>query len=380
MILNQFMKVLLCIDSLGPGGAQRQMVLLALELKKKGFYVDFFVYHRIDFFKSVLISNNINIIYIEKRNRIGLNILFGLRKVLINGKYDFAVSYLQTPNIYLTIASKLSSASTKIITSERATTNIGKGILSRVKYWCHLQSYAIVYNSFHEKNNWTQNFNALKKNSVTIYNGVDTAYFKPADENHTRTRKIIGVGTIKPDKNIHTFIKAIKILKDSGYTIEVNWYGKFNLSKEEKEYQEKLFELIDGFEIGDLWKWCEPSKEINKIMIQYDLMVLPSVREGLPNVVCEALACGLPVIVSNILDHPILVKEGVRGYLFEPNDPEELSLKIRKFYSLDSPSYNSMKKNCRLFAEKELNINNFINKYVSLFNGKKSELIASQSF
>jgi len=51
-------------------------------------------------------------------------------------------------------------------------------------------------------------------------------------------------------------------------------------------------------------------------MVEHDAFVHPSFYEGMPNVVCEALAAGLPVLVSDVCDHPLLVEKGVQGFLF----------------------------------------------------------------
>jgi len=77
-------------------------------------------------------------------------------------------------------------------------------------------------------------------------------------------------------------------------------------------------------------------KDINEIMSVIDLFVLPSLTEGLPNVVLEAFASKKPVVATNVGGVPELITDGISGILVEPSKPEDLSDAILKFY--DDPS------------------------------------------
>ncbi len=63
---------------------------------------------------------------------------------------------------------------------------------------------------------------------------------------------------------------------------------------------------------------------IPEILSLTDIFVLPSLREGLPLTILEAMACGKPVIATNVGGVPEVVKDGVSGILVSPKDPEAL--------------------------------------------------------
>ena len=77
-------------------------------------------------------------------------------------------------------------------------------------------------------------------------------------------------------------------------------------------------------------------KDIPELMRAHDALIHPSLSEGQSNVVNEALSSGLPILAGKIADHPSLIEDGVRGFLFDPNSPEEIASAILKYKNLDT--------------------------------------------
>jgi glycosyltransferase involved in cell wall biosynthesis len=68
--------------------------------------------------------------------------------------------------------------------------------------------------------------------------------------------------------------------------------------------------------------------DIPNVMMESDILVLPSFREGTPLVIIEAMAAGLPVIATNIAGIPELIDDTKTGYLIEPGDPDTLASRV----------------------------------------------------
>jgi len=73
-----------------------------------------------------------------------------------------------------------------------------------------------------------------------------------------------------------------------------------------------------------------PHEEIPLWMNASDVLCLPSLNEGLPNVALEAIACGLPVVASRVGGVPEIVREGVNGFLVPPSDSNALAEALRR--------------------------------------------------
>jgi glycosyltransferase involved in cell wall biosynthesis len=120
---------------------------------------------------------------------------------------------------------------------------------------------------------------------------------------------------------------------------------------------------INRLGLSEQWQWLDQRTDVVALLHQHDVLVHPSYGEGLPNVVCEAMACGRPVIVSDTLDHPHLVKNGVNGFLFDWQDPADLAQKIKAFSDLSRDERHRMGEMGRDFAEKNLSLDRFISDF-----------------
>ena len=64
-------------------------------------------------------------------------------------------------------------------------------------------------------------------------------------------------------------------------------------------------------------------------MIAADIFVLPSLSEGFPMVILEAMASGLPIVTTKVGGLPEIVLDGENGFIARPEDPEEIARKVQ---------------------------------------------------
>ncbi|MDZ4329467.1 MAG: glycosyltransferase, partial [Flavobacterium sp.] len=209
------MKVLCVIDSLGSGGAQRQLVNLAIGFKEKGHEVSFLVYHNINFFQGQLDEAQIQIHYVIEANY--LKRLLKIRKFLRDGNQDAVLSFLEASNFMCEIAS-LPYRKWKLIVGERnSNPNILKSFKLRAYRWFHLFTDYIVANS-QENINIVSKINPIlsKKKLRVIYNKVDVNLFSPVlnFKNENKLLNVIVLAGYRKQKNIEGLINGVNHLND----------------------------------------------------------------------------------------------------------------------------------------------------------------------
>jgi len=357
-------KILIVIDSLGSGGAQKQAITLGIGLKKSGVEVSFFVYKKSDFFRKILDEHNIKIYFEKKNGKLGFNVIFNLFKIVRRENISHIISFLDTPNFYSSTV-KFFNRGIKLIISYRSTTHFDStnNTSLRLKKWCNNQADYIVSNSYHERDNWLIKFPELSEKWNVIYNGVSDSEFSP-DSSIIRNDHFLVVGSVGPWKNGLAIIEAISILRNKGIIINLKWFGKKIALLQ--GYIKQMENLIKKENLEDQWEWYKPSNQISAQYKKCKALILASKTEGLPNVVCEALMCGTPCIVSDVLDHPKLIISEKNGYLFNPDDPETLAMKIEKMNTLSDSAYTEMSKNAHTNSSILFNVESYINNFQKL--------------
>ncbi len=136
---------------------------------------------------------------------------------------------------------------------------------------------------------------------------------------------------------------------------------------ERLQYLNEMNRTIEKYGLIDQWTWLNQRSDIVDQLHGHDVLVHPSYGEGLPNVVCEALSCARPVILSNTLDHTQLVQDGKNGFLFNYQEPIDLADKIKMFVNLSMDDRRKMGQNGRSYAETNLSKERLADDYEKLF-------------
>lgn len=362
------LKLLLVIDNLGSGGAQNQLTLLAVELKKRGYDVSVFTYYPQDFFKPRLTAADVPHIASQKSGKLGLSVVKHLVRLFNANHYDVVLSFLDTPNFYTSLAAKFAQKKPKLIASYRSKSNIDDmpRLKRKQKEWVNKRGVAMVANSHHERERWQKAYPATSAKWHTIYNAVDRNKFKP-NTSASKSDSFLVIGSIGPAKNGLLLIEALHLLKQQGVIIPLTWIGqKVTHIAARKTYLEAMENKIAAYDLSDQWTWKAPTEAIEKEYNRYKALILASKREGLPNVVCEALCCGLPCLVSNVLDHPRLVQNNKSGFLFDPDNAQTLSEAISKMNTLSTDQYEQMKTEAKETGQRLFDLSSFVDHYEKL--------------
>lgn len=369
-------KLLFVIDNLSTGGAQRQMVNLAIGLQACGYQVEFFCYAEGDLLAKPLYAAGIPIHWHIKTSRYSVDVIQALRKLIRENHYDLVLAFLTTPGFYAIVSGRLSARNLPVVVSERFTDLPGR-VTRRDRMTRELYRFAnwITANSYHQRDTLAAKYPNLKDKLSTIYNGYDLRTFSPPEQEPLNDPlRILTIASVSPYKNGLCLVEALHILREKYHLApQVDWIGQRLRLGERLDYLNAMDSKIAEYGLTAQWHWLDQREDIVDQMQQHDLLVHPSFGEGLPNVVCEALACGRPVIVSNVLDHARLVQDGVSGYLFNVDQPAQLAEKIAQFSALGAGERRAMGQSGRQFAEKNLSLSRFVDDYDRLFQSLERE-------
>lgn len=363
------MKVLLVIDSLGSGGAQRQIVNLAIGLSKIGSKVELIYYHNNEFYLNKLIENNITVHRPSSLfNGFSVQFVIKLRNIL-KQNFDSVISFLSSPSIYTSIAN-FGIRKCKHIVCER-NSSIAKNKFSIefvLFYFAMLFSNKIICNSYSESNNIKKLFWLSNKTS-TIWNGYDNIHNEMNLEKKNFNTLLV-IGRIAKQKNGINLMRALHLFLDrNGWCPKIKWAGRRDSDYNSVKISDEMDKyLLDYNLINKYWNWLGEVTNIDELFDQSDALILPSLWEGLPNVICESMLKGCNVLASNVCDNPKLLKYGKLGLLFNPNSPLDICISIEEFYKKTHVEKITMAEKAMIFAKKELSTTKMVNSYQEIIN------------
>jgi len=197
----------------------------------------------------------------------------------------------------------------------------------------------------------------VKKVAYVAGVGIDTAKFREADVNKvelcsefgipTDAKILLSVGELNSNKNHSTVIKALSQIDCSNLHYVIAGDGPL------KEQLAKIA-LENGVE--DRVHLLGQRTDVEKIYKLADLYIHPSFREGLPVAVMEAMASGLPCIVSNIRGSRDLIIDGKGGIVVKNNNSEEYKNAIESLISKENTDFSDFNmQRAKNFEFKEIN-------------------------
>jgi glycosyltransferase involved in cell wall biosynthesis len=328
-------KYILFIDSLGSGGAQRQIVSLAIYLKKNNIPVEIAVYHEINIYREELEKHNIFPIILKGNFILRM---FHLIKLIHVSKPQFLIAFLFTPSLISLLTSFFFPKLTLII-GERSFEENTPRLHSLITRKLYFRANYVLANSKSQQKVLLSKYPG--KDIQFIPNGItiNGNYSIPLQKVQ---QPIISIGRVSPLKNVHTLIEAIAILKRSNVICNVIWLGDYI---EYSEYYEKCDLLLQKYNIVDQWQWKGVVSNVSEMIHRCSFLYHGSFGEGFPNAIVEALSCKTPVIASDVYDHSEIISNDYNGFLFDPNSTIELKNILNNLMNISSHKYKEMSEN-----------------------------------
>lgn len=306
---------------------------------------------------------------IRKRWRYDFSIIWKIRRFLKSGQYDIVHTHLFTADFWgrlgaLFMDSAIISSAHNVISTEKTMLNKVECFLDRVL----VQFTDIVLCVSPQVNRSLQHEVGLPREKlVTIENGIDISLMS-GTQTRKEARTILGISGDSPvvtvigrffqQKNHRTFLKSLVPVYGRYPDLTVLLVGEGEL---EKEIRNDLF----SYNLGNAVRLLGIRRDIPTILNATDILMIPSLWEGLPIVLLEAIFSRTPVVATRVGGIPDVVTDQTTGLLCQP-DAESLSSTL--LWALDNPErMNSMAQTAYATSHEKYDIRRTAQRYIDLY-------------
>jgi len=203
---------------------------------------------------------------------------------------------------------------------------IKRKIIELIEKFAYKFSDIAVVASQHNKNYLIEKYAIEADKIQVIGNYIDIQRFVPNPTIKKEPNKIIFVGRLSPEKNLYNLIDAIT---ETNLTLDI--YGQGILRKELESYATQKKAKVNFMGVI-------PNNQLPRILNSYQYYILPSLYEGMPKTLLEAMACGLVCIGTNVTGINEVIEDGVNGYLAVSINHNNLYKVILKATSITNTS------------------------------------------
>ena len=160
-----------------------------------------------------------------------------------------------------------------------------------------------------------------------IPDGLDLNRFEATQRDPSPEKvRILTIGRLIPRKGFQFLIRALpQIVENAAYNFEIEIVG-------DGPYQKELLTLATDLDVTRYLRFAGsvPYSELPQKYREADIFILPSLAEGMPLVVLEAMGTGLPIVASRVQGIEELVAADINGALFDPGDADGLARSLVK--------------------------------------------------
>ena len=295
-------KVLHVIGGLNRGGAETMLMNLFKHVNHNKFEFHFLVYYsekETQDYEKEVINLGGKIIHVSSNNI--FNMFFDTYNICKKEKYDIVHAHTLFNSFISILASRLCNTPMRITHSHSTGQMKKENII--IKIYIKVSKLIIKKCSTHyfacgvQAGYYLFGKKLFDKKGLVFKNGIDLDVFNPQKKSdNNQNSKLIQVGCIGSFyrvKNHQFLIELAEWQKNNNIDdVKYNLVGKGNL-------EEHIKEQIKEKKVEKYFKFYGTRNDINVVMNFLDILVMPSLYEGIPVTLIEAQACGLPCIISN---------------------------------------------------------------------------------
>jgi glycosyltransferase involved in cell wall biosynthesis len=353
---------------LGVGGLPQVVVNLCKATDKSLFDISVLCLRDLGEFASEIEKMGIPVFLLpQRKNNIDYFAFLKVAKLLRREKIDVIHTHNTQPFIDGTIGALMSGVKT-IVHTEHGRTFPDKRRYMFAEWLMSHFAVKVVGVSENTSQNLIKYERISPKKVITIINGVTGAQFDINIDKEKKMKElgiksegpILGVGArLVKLKGISFLLQAMPAIVEIFPSINLIIAGG-------GDYENTLKKEVQTLGIQKNTLFVGPRLDFPELLKLFDLFILPSLSEGLPMALLEAMAAGCPIIATNVGGIPMAIKHGENGSLIEPGNAHVLSSEIIKLLH-DNELRNSYVKKGREVFMKNFSADVMIEKYQRLY-------------
>ncbi|MBA2883000.1 glycosyltransferase involved in cell wall biosynthesis [Desulfosalsimonas propionicica] len=363
--------VLHTIDTTGPGGAETVFINLVKSLPGDNPVV---AIRGPGWVCDTLRKNGIEPVFVDSRGGFNVSYLADLVKIIRRYRVDVVQSHLFGSNLYSSLAGLICRVPVISVFHGFVDTNKGERFLPVKARIINSGSKKIVFVSDRLRQHYISQYGLSGAKATTIYNGVDTDVFYPRKDDSIRKELGLGpenvligaVGNIRPAKGYDNFLRAARIIHSRHPECRFVVAGQGSGA-----LYDSLLELRRELGLEGIFYFIGFRENPPAVLNNLDIFVLPSVSEGFSISTIEAMACGVPVVVTRSGGPEEIVENGVNGLTVD-SGPEDIAGGIMRIFE-KADLGNSLKNTAFAEVEEKFSLRAMVEQY-RLCHGPQKEI------
>jgi len=376
------LEVVYAIDNLVSGGAQRQAVELARHLHlHHGVGVTFLVYRGEDFFSERLRSANVPVVRLDRRGPYDIRFPWRVREWLRHHPVDIVHAFLRRPSLwyFLGVRAMPIEARPAFIAGERS----DFGMASALSDWSCRIAYpradAVTANSAGAAKQIHLRFGVPQERIHYLPNGIDLVAWDAAAGGPSPLAlepdafHLALIGQLRPEKNHTIVLDALTELGPERIREWRIWFvGDADVIP---GYTDAIRREIGRRGLSRTVRIVPPVTGVGALMRHLDGLLLPSLFEGFPNVVLEAMASRLAVVAFPVGDVPSMIGSPREGLLVDPPSAGSLARTLIQLQDLGAAGRKRMGERARRVVEERYSIEAVAEEHLALYRSLQTRIV-----
>ncbi|MCL5125555.1 MAG: glycosyltransferase [Deltaproteobacteria bacterium] len=356
-------RTVITLQDLEFGGTQRYAVHLLNNLNKDLFKLELWVLRGGADMLPMAQSSGVPVTYLSRGRWVTPRSLWRFFRKLKDQKPDVLYTMTAVPNIWGRIFAAVATNSTVISSWRGKQEQQFESFLWRF-------SDRLICNANALKAHVIKRHGVDPKRVAVAPNGVDINFFSPDRSRLDPHPTVVYIGRLVKEKDPLTLIEAFSLLRELVPDTRLIMIGQGYL-------RAKVQRKIATSGVKDHIQLISGANDVRPFLRQGWLLVLPSISEGFPQVIIEAMACGLPVVATAVGGAPEIIEHGVNGLLVQPRSPELLAQSMASLLS-DLEMRNSMGRMAREIVTQRFSLQNVVKMTEQIILGAIAEKQAAK--